>query len=417
MLSACGTQFQDEPEPSTETEDVTLTYWAAWNMGEPQQEIFDRIAADYEESTGTSFEVRYLGREVTTNLINALGTGSGPDLYDAGSRNLADFHERGFLADLNPLLERELPDGAGTVADTLAASVVDAASTDDGVALLPTYVTSNGIWFNAARFPDVAETPPQTWNDFISLLESQQQEGLVPIGADGSVSGYNAFWFYQSMMRTGGPGSLRGLAEDAANWDEGYVLESAQMVEQIVDAGYVQEGYMGSTYPAAQLSWANDEVSFMLNGSYMGGEVQDQMAEGFEASTFLFPMTPDGYPTIELTVSGLAVNADSENIEPATDFLAFAAQQQYQELWASEAGFMSAHSEVPAPEPLQPLAEAIQTAEVTTGSADFASAQHPTWWNDVLLPLSDQLFAGSLSAEEFVAEGREQTESYLRTQD
>lgn len=417
LLTACGTQFQDTPDDDAPSEDVTLTYWAAWNTGEPQQEIFDRIAADYTEATGVSFDVRYLGRDVTTNLINALGTGSGPDLFDAGTRNLLDFADRGFFADLGPLLEAEMPDGSGAVVDTLADGTIQAATIDDQLAILPTYVTTNGMWFNAARFPELVASPPATWDDFIDLLDAQVADGLVPVGADGSVSGYNVFWFYQSMMRTGGPGSLRTLAEDPAAWDEDHVLQSAQMVQQLVDGGYLQPDYMGTVYPAAQLAWANDDYSFMLNGSYMGGETQDQQVEGFEASTFPFPMIEDGYPTVELTVSGLAANADSENLEAATDFFAFAAQREYQELWASEAGFISAHRDVPAPTALQPLADAVNSADVITGSADLAGALHPTWWNDILLPLSDQLFSGALTAEEFVAEGREQTATYVQTQD
>ncbi|MBZ2197877.1 ABC transporter substrate-binding protein [Occultella gossypii] len=415
MVAACGTQFQEDEtgDDAATAQDVTLTYWSAWNIGEPQQEIFERLAADYTDETGIEIDVRYLGRDVTTNLINALGTGTGPDLFDAGTRNILDLHERGFVANLDGLLDQEVPGDGGTVGETLAPSIVAAGSSEDGLAILPTYITSSGIWFNAARFPELQEQPPATWEDFIALLDELKANGEVPLGADGSVSGYNMFWFLQAMMRNGGPGSLRALGEDAENWNSDHVLASAQMVQQLVDGGYFQQDYMGTQFPAAQVAWANDEYAFMLNGSYMGGETAELQAEGFEASTFVFPMVDGGYPTIDVTASGLAVNAASENSEAATDFLAFAAQEEYQALYSTEAGFMAAHTAVEVPPALGPLAEAIAAAEVTTGSNDLAPATNPGWWSDVMNPLDDALFSGSISAEEFVAQGYEQTATYL----
>jgi raffinose/stachyose/melibiose transport system substrate-binding protein len=205
------------------------------------------------------------------------------------------------------------------------------------------------------------------------------------------------------------------LGEDAANWDLPEVLQAAQMVEQIANGGFIQADYMGTKYPDAQNRWANDEFSFMLNGSYMGGETTKQQSTGFEANTFLFPVVQGGHSTVEVTASGIAASAASKNLDAAIDFLAFAAQKQYQSLYASEAGFLAARADVTQPASLASLFAAIESAEETTGAHDLAAALHPAWWNDILLPLDDKLFSGTITAEEFIAQGKELTTTFLET--
>lgn len=414
-LSGCGTRFQEDGgDDPTQQEDVTLTYWAAWSEGEPQQVIMDAVIADFTAETGIEVDAQYMGRQVTQTLINSLATGEGPDLYDAGTRNIMDFHARGFLADLDPLLDAEVPGSEGTVGDTLAESVIESSRADGKLAILPTYINSNAIWFNAGRFPELRESPPQSWDELIALFDEHKAQGLVPVGADGTVAGYNVFWLFQNLVQLGGPGTMRELAEDAANWDAPEVLEAAQRVQQLVDGGYLDDTYMGSKYPDAQNRWANDEYSFMLNGSYMGGETTDQQAEGFEADTFLFP-GEDGDQVIEVTANGLAVSADTENMDAALEFLSYAAKNEHQSMWSTEAGFIGARSDVEPPASLVSLYAHVQEADQVTGAHDLAAANHPEWWNDIFLPASDALFSGEIDAEGFIARGKEETATFLGT--
>ncbi|GAB3815131.1 extracellular solute-binding protein [Tessaracoccus terricola] len=413
-LSGCGTRFQEDApgdDPSVQ-EDVTLTYWAAWSEGEPQQIIMDQVIQDFTAETGIEVDAQYMGRQVTQTLINSLATGEGPDLFDAGTRNIRDYDERGFLADLDALLDKEVPGEGGTVGETFADSVIESSRADGKLAILPTYINSNAIWFNAARFPELRDNPPQSWDELIALFDEHKAQGLVPVGADGTVAGYNVFWIFQNLVQLGGPGTMRALAEDVANWDAPEVIEAARRVQQLVDGGYLDGTYMGSKYPDAQNRWANDEYSFMLNGSYMGGETTDQQAEGFEADTFLFP-GEDGNQVIEVTANGLAVSAATEHMDAALDFLSYAAKGEHQEMWATEAGFIGARSDVEPPSALVSLYAHVQEADQVTGAHDLAAATHPEWWNDIFLPASDALFSGEIDAEAFVARGKEETATFL----
>lgn len=412
-LTACGTKITGQASATKAS--GKISYWAAWNMGEPQQIILDNVVQKFSAESGVEVEVKYLGRQVTQNLINALGNGEGPDLFDAGTRNIADFSARGFLANLDPLMKMEIPNSKEEVGATFSDNVLKAASSDKGVSILPTYINSNAIWFNAERFPELVNNPPKTWDAFIALLDQQRSKGLTPLGSDGTVPGYNVFWLFQSLMTTAGPGSLRALAIDAANWDKPAVLQAAQMVQKIARGGYIQPGYMGTKFPDAQNRWATNEFSFMLNGSYMGGETAKQQSEKFQANTFLFPKVPGGFSTVEVTASGIAANAKSKNLDAALAFLAFAAHKDYQSLYATKAGFLAARADVAQPKPLLSLFAAIESAEKTTGALDLAAALHPAWWNDILLPLDDKLFSGSITAEEFVAQGKKLTTTFLAT--
>ncbi|MFT4234052.1 MAG: ABC transporter substrate-binding protein [Microbacterium sp.] len=416
-LSGCGTQLKADDDPSASaTEDTTITYWSSWSEGEPQQAIIADTISDFEAQTGITVDVRWLGRDWITTVENSAAVGDGPDIFDNGTDHIAEFRSKDLLGSLDDVLTAQIPGEDVTVGDVLSDSAIAGSSDDTGLGLIPNTIISTGMWFDAATHPEWVDSPPATFDDFLAEAQEIKDSGQAPIALDGNINFYNAYWFYWLQMRHGGPGSLAALGADADAWDDPSVLASATDVERLVDADLFEDDYMGTQYPAAQNAWATGDNTFELNGSWLASETSATAADGFEPQTFAFPAVDGGHDSVDVGTLGWSISADSEHADAAAEFLAFALQKTYNERISTEALNIASRSDVAAPDALTSLQTQILNATEVNKTYDEAPALHSGWWNDVFLPLDDQLISGEISAAEFVADGKEQTADYLAGQ-
>ncbi|MFV0428520.1 MAG: ABC transporter substrate-binding protein [Arachnia sp.] len=415
MLTACGQRVNQPASSSQATQAATTTefsYWSSWSEGEPQQQVIAGIISDFEAETGIAVDVRWLGREYVTTVNNANAVGDGPDLYDNATDHIADFRSREGIGDIEAVLDLEVPGEGVTVGDVLPPAVIQASSDAEGLGMIPYVTISTSMWFDAAAHPEWVDSPPQSVDELITSFGDLREAGMTPVAQDGTVNFYNAYWIYWLLMRHGGPGTLSGLGESPENWDDPAVLAAAQDLQRIVDAEPFQADFMGTTYPAAQNAWANGEMALNLNGSWLASEVGPNAPEGFEPSTFAFPMVPGGSDTVEVGAQGWTINAEAPNAGAAAEFLAFALQASYQQEYTDQTSSMAAREGIDAPPALVTLQQRIQEATTVNATYDSAPAQHAGWWNDVFLPLSDKLISGQIDAATFVADGKAATADY-----
>jgi raffinose/stachyose/melibiose transport system substrate-binding protein len=409
VFSACGTQ---ETGGAKTPAHKTISYWSSWRVGEPQQEIFADAIAAYEKSTGVTVDVRWLGRDYPNAVKNAGAVGKAPDVYDSASDHISDFRSHGLVADLSGMLNTAIPNESAKLGDVLPPSVLKASSDSAGLAMIPYTLVSSGLWFDAATHPEWVNSPPATFDDLLSTAEKIKATGRVPFAQDGTVNGYNAYWIYWLLMRHGGPGSMAALGKSPDNWDSPAVLAAAQDVERLVKAGVFEPDYMATKYPAAQNQWAERKEDLNINGTWLNSETGPDQVSGFQAQMFQFPSVPGGSNSVEVGALGWSINPKSPDVATAESFLAFVMQKQYMSRISTQALNMSSRSDVPAPPTLVSAQKAIIAATSVQPTDDGASNLYTGWWNDVFLPLDDQLFSGKITAQQFVSMGKSQTASY-----
>src|SRR5699024_580842 len=192
-LAACSGPGAGDDGPSEE-----FTYWSMWKEGEPQQKVMAQAIEDFEAETGITVEVQWQGRNNVQRTVPTLSTHTGPDLVDSSYVKLypALVATQQALG-LDQAWQAEVEDGK-TVSDLIPQSYLDSIDimNDDGQPwMVPYNLTSDAIWFNEAEYPEIAKNPPQTWAEFIDLLDELKQDGVAPIAIDGDIPGYNAYWF------------------------------------------------------------------------------------------------------------------------------------------------------------------------------------------------------------------------------
>ena len=339
-----------------------------------------------------------------------MGGVQGPDVYDAASNNLPTWRAKNLVAGLDDVLAMKVPGEEATVRTVLSKAVLAAASDDKGVGFLPHTVTASALWDDATAHPELAANPPKTWDGFIAYLDSQKAAGKVGIAQDGTIAFYNIYWFYSALVNANGAGALGALSKDAATWAKPEVLTAAKQIEQLAKGGYFQKDFMATKYPAAQNDWIKGSAALNINGTWLASEVKPEAPANAKIRSFALPV--GGKNSVEVGALGMAINPKGKNVDNAKKFLAFLMQKKYLGLISTDALNVPSRSDIPAPDFLADTQKGVNAATEVHQTYDNAAVDK-AFWDDLLLPLDDQLLSGKITAEQFVAQGKEKTKAYV----
>ncbi|MFI6322755.1 ABC transporter substrate-binding protein [Nonomuraea sp. NPDC050556] len=407
VTAACG---------GTATGEQQLTIWSMWSEGEPNQKVLAEAIKDFSQETGIKVKAQWKGRTAVKNFLPSLNTATVPaDLIEGNHRELTrQFAATKGALDLSDLYATKVPGEQATVGETVGEAYKRMATSADGVlAQLPYQVSTYGWFFNGKDFPDLAANPPKTWDDFVKLLDAQKGKGRKPLGQDGSIPNYNLRYLEHFGRALMGDEGWHALAPDKSGqgWLKPEVLKAAQLVEALAKGGYFPDGFNAAKFPAMQQKWANGESDFLYQGTYLPKEVTPYAKPGFEFHAFRFPEVGGRAPTMNVTATGFGIPKKSKNAEAAKKFLAFFLQKKYQDKVAGVALEMSVRKDVPAPPVIAELKKGLDAGEVNRADVvdmgDFNSK--------VLLPLSDQLLFGKVTAAEFTRQMAEQAAAYWKS--
>ncbi len=381
----------------------TFTFWSMWKEGEPQQKVIARALADYEQANNVKVEVEWQGRNNLQKLVPALNTNSVPDLVDGA-------YARAYAAMVATDQALGLSDAWATDIDGKKLSEyvpekylknIPIMTKDNKPWMVPYQIQSDAVWFNAAAYPEIKANPPQTWDEWMSLMGKLKGQGKVPLAADGDIGGYNASFLSTLILRNGGPGSQYKICEDPSGqkWKDSIAVDAAKRLEQLVKSGYLIDGYGASKWPEQQQRWANNAAVFMFMGSWLPTESGSYAANGFEYSSFTFPKTGT-HASQRADFSGFMVPAKAKNAASAQKFAASLVKKVYQDAWGTEAKGIPLRADSPTSPQLKTNQEALTKATAYHQSNDGVAF---TGYNEkVLWPACDALFLGKINADAFI---------------
>ncbi len=348
--------------------------------------------------------------EYNATLNAKLEAGSAGDLITCRPFDLSlDLFNKGQLESLNDL------EGMSSFSDVAKV----AWSSDDGAETfcVPMASVIHGFIYNADAFSELGLTEPETYEDFMALLQTIRDSGayepLVMGTADqweGATMGYQNigpnFW--------GGETGRQALIDGSEGYNEDGFLGAFEALAEWQP--FLMNGYEATAYPDAQ-------AFFTLGGGviYPAGSwdisVFRSPTQGavFELGAFP-PPAPAGQDTCYIsdhTDIGMGLNAASENKEAARAFLSWMATPEFAELYANALPGFFPLSDAPV-ELTDPLAQEFLSwrddCESTIRSSyQILSRGEPNNENQ-LWNVSARLLNGEISAQEagdIVQEGLE----------
>lgn len=414
VVSGCSTDAGDGGGEKVDT----LRYMSYWTEGEPTSDIMKEAFAAFTEETGIEVDVTWQGRDLP-NVLTPLLTSSNPtvDMVDFGCSGIAaTLVDSGKGADLSSVLDTKVPGEDKTVEDVLAPDALSTGQFDGKTYCLPFEITSNfDIWYNAAEHPDLAESVPATWDEFMALVE---ETGKGSVALDGTIQPYADAWFINLAISAAGKGGLFEAASDESGkaWEAPEFLAAAEAAAQLVEAGAFTDGFDASKFPAIQQKWANNEAAYILNGSWLPAEVAPYAAEGFEYASFPFPaIDEDGIRPMQIDSIGFGAIEGAAGVDAAKQFMAFFLQKGYQDKIGQIA--VPARTDADVVDSLAGVQASLVDPDVVKVAAnDGYSSGIPGWGVEVFEPLAQKLVLGELAPKDFIAQLSQQQKDWYELQ-
>jgi raffinose/stachyose/melibiose transport system substrate-binding protein len=338
-------------------QDTTLRV-AMGSPGEAAIAVWDGVAEQFEAANpGVDVEMNYMDDDLyqTIGLQQLLAGRNAPDVYFewTGSR-MAQRAADGYAADLTEAF------ASGPLAGLLDESLLGASSVDGKVVLVPhTADVTTVLFYNVPLLAENGVEPPETFEELLAACDTLVAAGVIPI-----TSGNKDLWaagnwlshlasrvvgedVYDETLTNGGPFAT-------PEWEKAF-----EYIAQLRDRGCVNDSANAIDDNAGAQLFFQGQAAMHPIGSWL---VSWAVAEApdLEFDFVNIPAMPEGSAGDQGSVigvqTGYMVNANSENVDLATQFLALVNSPANVDKFIAEAE-------------IQPLAAGSAAGEVDSRSA------------------------------------------------
>ncbi|GAB4515251.1 MAG: ABC transporter substrate-binding protein [Anaerolineae bacterium] len=323
-------------------EDVTIDWWHITT--EPTQAAYWQSLADayMEENPNVTIEITILENAAFKDrLVSVMQAGDPPDLFQSwGGAVLWTYAENGLVRNIAPELEGEWRDSFS------AQAALELYGQDGEYYGVPWSWGAVGMFYNKALFAEAGldpETPPQTWEEFLSAVETLQEAGITPISLGEGEKWPGHFWWVYLALRLGGEEAFLAAYDRSGSFTDEEFVQAGEYLQQLIELEPFPAGFLGLSHPDMQGIFGNGEAAMMLMGQW-APSVQAQYSESGEGigqenlGFFAFPMIEGGAGNPDDVLGGgdgYAVGANAP--DEAVDFLRFLTSVESQragaEIW------------------------------------------------------------------------------------
>lgn len=396
-----------------------LIIWSYMNDGELlqgwQQSVTDKYKELYPD---VQVEMVFLGRDILTVLQTKLqdpNAADFPDIISHGDAPLTPLAKDGLLYNLNEELKTKAYDSDKPWGETFIKNVIDIEKINGNTYFIPEGIYTQGIFYDKAMFKKYGLEVPKTWDDLINVSETFKKNGIAPFTLDGTLDIYNLWWYTRFAERLAGAEELaKAAAGDASFKDNTAFLEAAKYVAEFSKRGYFQEGFEGSTFPAAQALFTQGAAAMLFCGGWIPTEMASQTPPTMEMSMFPLPELPNSKDARaeEMWGNAFAIMDSSKNKEAAVAWLKL----------FSSFEMAPAKTELKNPSPLlgaPPVKELDQMENILSNATSIVHnynglSAKGDWTNKIYGPLSTKLITGKISPEEFIDSLEKETKAYYK---
>ncbi len=304
-------------------ETVTLTFFGN-KADESNVHVIEKIMSDYMKEH-PDIVITYesiKGTDYYDTLLKRMETGNGDDIFMVDHDSTFSLQKEGKLADLT---------GLSTIdqyAEDMKAQFVQ----DDGIYWLPTTVSAFGLYCNMDMLKEHGQSVPANLQEFEAVCDYFRGEGITPVIANNDISlktlaiGASYYEKYQN----GEAGQYftdvnSGTTDFAEGLSDGISLVDEMLQKKYVDAGTAKDTQ--KTSDDLEI-FARGENPFMLTGVWASNRLKSDYHAEFTYEIDPLPLLKDGSLVVVNPDTRLAVNADSEYLDEAKQFVEYFTQAE-----------------------------------------------------------------------------------------
>lgn len=344
-----------------------------WGDGGDNQKAYENVIAAFEEANpDVTVNAEFVNTNDYDNVLKTrLSGGAGPDVYGFDPKNLTDFIQDGFAADLSETAFLGRLNEAAALEATRD-------SGGEGAYYVPISQSGNGIIYNTALFEQAGiDEIPQTYTELKDAAEKLSAAGIVPFAMSAQDSWWPQFIAYYAMAQHVFPDApdiidelLAGETSFAAT--PGY--ESAlDVVAELVP--YYMPDPVGTNQSAAKTAFLSGKAA-MFPATWI---LSDARAAGVDPGYMNFP-------TLDADVADMwgsylvawGINPGNDKVDAAERFIDFFFEDDvYTEFLTGVKAF--------------PVTEGVDVSSVDPLFGDMEAAWQGKTFRPMVLPAHPQL--------------------------
>ncbi|MGY1552985.1 ABC transporter substrate-binding protein [Microbacterium sp. A588] len=286
-LSGCSAGGGDDGDGQT------LKLWHYEGADSAMGKAWAEAISIFEDETGATVEFEEKSFEqIQKTASQVLDTDAAPDLmeFNKGNATAGFLASTGLIADISDAVEEY---GWG---DMLAPSLQTTAKyTDDGVMGgdtwygVPNYGEFVGVYYNLDAFADAGLEVPETYDEFVAVLDAFVQQGITPLAEAGAEYPLGQLWYQLALMKAD-----RGFVDDyqlyadSVDWAGEEITSATETLAEYVDKGYIASDVSSIKAEDAGVSFINGSAPIFVSGSWWYGRFVNE-ATGFDWTMTAFP--------------------------------------------------------------------------------------------------------------------------------
>ncbi|WP_090087724.1 extracellular solute-binding protein [Lentibacillus persicus] len=380
------------------------------------------VIGDFQEEHPDLEIKEHAGPNINEEMRSRWVSGDPPDVVyiDGAGSSETQMVEDGQLMDLTEWVQDIEVDGT----PLMDSFIVPPSDFDGSVYSLPLVFDTWGTWYDKAWFEENNWEVPSDFDSFMSSMgQIQEDADISPF----VTTGQHPYYFLRGMLypafgAAGGDELLNDVITGAEGaWSSDTVLEVMKKVEEMQQAGYIDEGFAAINHTQSQMNFLLHDNAYIPVGFWLPNEMEGDKPENLEYGFVPSPMNDSGEPmAVVPDLRPLAIAEQAENPEAAKAFVEFIYTKEYAKSFSEHTGAImnlegvDLASNENVPQYLIDANEMINDPE----QAQIYHKPHPMS-ADLETPISDSLVSlmlGNITAEEFVEEAEQAAADYRESQ-
>jgi multiple sugar transport system substrate-binding protein len=294
------------------------------------------ITDTFTQQTGITVKINTVDHGTFQDQISSYLQGTPDDVFTwfSGYR-MRFFAAQGLATDIS--------DVWATVGDNYSDAFKVGSTGDDGKQyFIPIYNYPWAVFYRKSVFTENGYTPPTTIDEFKTLAQKMQSDGLIPM-AFGDSDGWPAMGTFDIInLRQNGYDFHVGLMAGAEKWTDARTKAAFQTWQELLP--FYQEGAAGRTWQDAAQALVQKKAGMYLLGMFVSQQFQEAGQADLDDLDFFpypnFGTEFDAEKALDAPIDGFMLSANSptlaDDLDAAKAYLEYLAQPETQVAWVTQ---------------------------------------------------------------------------------
>jgi len=216
---------------------------------------------------------------------------------------------------------------------------------DGSYYFVPTSYYHWAIWYRPSMFEELGLEIPETWDQFLTLVEALKEAGKVPVSIGTLAPWTAAGWFDYLNMRQNGPEFHIQLMDGEVAYNSQEVKDTFARWRELLDREAFLPQPEAYSWQDAVTPFAQGDAGLYLMGRFIVDQFPDDLEDDLDF--FRFPIMDEGIPVGEdAPTDGFFAAAKAPNPDGALELLTFLGGAEAQTWLVEQGGSPAVHKDV-----------------------------------------------------------------------